>query len=75
MGRAKAFADLGEEEKGKASVNLEKWPGGFLAAETPTPPLVTPSFYTDTAGWEEFTAVAQMALETQQVSPGEGPQE
>eukprot|EP00435_Cladocopium_sp_Y103_P072179 s165_g39.t1 len=44
---SKAFADLGLE-KGKASVNLERWPGG----------------------WEEFTAVAQMALETQQVSPG-----
>jgi hypothetical protein len=34
MGRAKALADLGLEEKGKASVNLERWPGGFLAAET-----------------------------------------
>lgn len=45
---SKALADLGLEEKGKASVNLERWPGG----------------------WEEFTAVAQMALETQQVSPG-----
>ena len=32
---AKAFADLGLEqmEKGRTSVNLERWPGGFLAAK------------------------------------------